>query len=375
MRVLADVKLGEARTVDFLSENALELSLEHPRGNLCNILLHHRGGSADHPAVLGAGADLLAHLLGLFAEPDFLKVLCVVDIAHTFLPVTRLQTVAGVNFAPRVSKEVHGTRFAREHSLAALDVLDKAQVEEGTEPGLRMVLLQQAVNQLADIVAEFFLVADLVVFLMEVVAIVEGRRRKFKIHREGKFVKRNQVVAVPIAERLAKADILYAHFMQGLQRTHAAFKAVVTSTQEVIGAFKAFNTHTDADIRKTFCKLDDAVHPPAARTDHDTGGLGEQHFHDVFQVLADKGFAAGHICKLELRKDFQILRLNFFTFLGRVLPDVAHLAAHLATVSCNHRHVCRHLNLRITMATIRARHKTSTSLLFNPKTTPIIIAI
>lgn len=322
-----------------------------------NVLLHHGGGSADHPAVLGAGAHLLANLLRLFAKPDFLEVLCIVDVAHTLLPVARLQAIAGVDFSPRVRKEVHGTRLARQHALATLDVLDESQVEESTEPRLRVVLLEQTVHQLANIFAEFFLVANLVVFLVEVVTIVESRGREFEIHRERKLVKRNQIVAVPVAERLAKADILHAHFMERLERLHAAFKAVVAAAQEVVRPFEAFDTHADTDVREALGKFDHAVHPPAARANHDTRSLGIKHFDNVFQILADKRFTACHVRKLELRKNFQILRLDFFTLLGRVLPDIAHLAAHLATIRGNHRHVGWHLDLGIALFARFAGHK------------------
>lgn len=310
-----------------------------------NVLLHHRGCGANHPAVLGAGTYLLAYLLSLLAEPDFLEVLGSVDIAHALLPVARFQAVAGINFSPRVRKEVHGASFAREHAFAALDVLDESQVEEGTEPRLRMIFLQQAVHQFADVVAEFFLVANLVVFLMEVVAVVEGSRSELEIHRERQFVKRNQVVTIPVAERLTKADILHAHLVQGLKRLHAAFKAIVAAAQEVVRPFETFDTHANADIRETLREFDDAVHPPTTRADDDARSLRVKHFDNVFQILTDERFTAGNICKLELREDFQILSLDFFALLGRILPDVAHLAAHLATIRGNYRHVGRHLNL------------------------------
>ena len=279
------------------------------------------------------------------------------DVTHTLLPVARFQAVAGVDFAPRVSKEVHRPRFAREHALATLNILDKAKVEERTEPRFRVVFLEQAVDKLADVVAEFFLVANLVVFLVEVVAVVEGCGREFEIHRERQFVKRNQVVAIPVAERLAKADILHAHFMERLESLHAAFKAIVATAQEVVRPFEAFDTHANANIRETLRELDDAIHPPAARANHDTRGLGVEDFDDIFQILADKRFAAGHVRKLELREDFQILRLDFLTLLGRVLPNIAHLAAHLAAIGGNHRHISRHLNLGITLFARFAGHK------------------
>ena len=283
------------------------------------------------------------------------------DITHAFLPVARFQAIAGVNFAPRVSKEVHGAGLAREHTLAALDVLDEAQVEERAEPGLWMVFLEQAVHQLADVRAEFFLVADLVVFLVEVVAVVEGGRRELEVHRKRKFVKRNQVVAVPVAERLAETDILHAHLVQRLERLHAAFKAVVAAAQEVVRALETFDTHADTNIREALGEFNNAIHPPAAGADDDARCLSVQNFHDIFQVLTDKRFAAGHVCKFELRKDFQVLCLNFFALLGRILPDVAHLAAHLATVRGNHRHIGRHLNLGITLFAGFAGHKSSLS--------------
>ena len=224
------------------------------------VLLHHRGSGSDHPAILGAGTHLFAHLLSLFAEPDFFEVFGVVDIAHALLPVARFQTITGVNFAPRVRKEVHRPRFTREHALAALNILDKAQIEECAEPRLRVVFLQETVHQLADVIAKFFFVANLVVFLVEVVAVMEGRRRELEIHRKGEFIKRNQVVAVPVTERLTEADILHAHFVERLEGFHAAFKAVVAATQEVVRAFETFDGDANADVREAFRKLDDAIH-------------------------------------------------------------------------------------------------------------------
>lgn len=356
---MADIESREARAVNFLAEHALEFRLQHPRGHLGYVLLHHGGSGADHPAVLGAGTHLFANLLRLFTEPDFLEVLGVVDVAHALLPVTRFQAIAGVDFAPRVRKEVHRAGFAREHSLAALNILDEAQVKERAEPRLRVIFLEQAVDKLANVVAEFFLIANLVVFLVEVVAVMEGCGRKFKVHRKGEFIKRNQVVAVPVAERLTEADILHAHFMERLESLHAAFKAVIAAAQEVVRPFEAFDTHANADIRETFRKLDDAIHPPAAGADDNARGLGVENFYDVFQILADKRFAAGHVRKLELRQNFQILRLDFFALLGRILPYVAHLAAHLATIRGNHRHISRHLNLRIALFARFAGHKSS----------------
>ena len=279
------------------------------------------------------------------------------DIAHALLPVARFQTITGVNFAPRVRKEVHRPRFARQHSLATLNILDEAQVKERAEPRLRVIFLEQAVDKLADVIAKFFFVANLVVFLVEVVAVMEGRRRELEIHRKGEFIKRNQVVAVPVTERLTEADILHAHFMESLESLHAAFKAVVATAQEVVRPFEAFDTHANADIREAFRKFDNAVHPPTAGANHNTRSLGVKHFDDIFQILADKRFATGHVCKLELREDFQVLRLDFLALLGRVLPDVAHLAAHLAAVRGNNRHVGRHLNLGIALFARFTGHK------------------
>ena len=61
-------------------------------------------------------------------------------------------------------------------------------------------------------------------------------------------------------------------------------------------------------------------------------GLLEHDLHDVFKVIPQKGFAAGDVGEFELGKQFQILGLDFLGWIGWVMPDVAHLAFHLAAI-------------------------------------------
>src|SRR5574344_72732 len=106
--VLPYVKACEVAEADLLAQHALGLVLKNPGSHFGDVLLHHWGSSTHHPAVLGAGTHLFAHAIGLFAEPDFFESLCLLDVAHAFLPVARFQAVARVYFTPGVCKEIHG---------------------------------------------------------------------------------------------------------------------------------------------------------------------------------------------------------------------------------------------------------------------------
>lgn len=333
---------------------------------MSNVLLHDRSGGTDHPAVLGASANLFTNLVSLFTEPNFFEGLGVVDVAHGFLPVARFQTVAGVNFAPGVSEEIHRTSFARKHTLATLNVLNQAEVKEGTEPRLGAIFLKQAINQQANVMAQFFLVTNLIVFLVEVVAVVESCGGELEVHGQSHFVKRNQIVAIPVTEGLAKADVLHAHFVEQLEGFHAAFKAVFAAAQKVVGLFQAFDRNAHADVGVLFGKLYHTVGPESAGTNHNTRCLSVKDLNNIFQITTEERFTTSHISKLKLGKNFQILGFHFFGRLGDVLPNVAHFAAHLAAVGGNHRHVCRHLNLGgfARAIAIRASHNNSSLNLF-----------
>src|SRR5574344_709637 len=353
--VLPYVKACEVAEADLLAQHALGLVLKNPWSHLGDVLLHHGGSGAHHPAVFGAGAYLFAHAVGLFAEPDFFEGLCLLDVAHALLPIAGFKTVAGVYFAPGVRKEIHGAGFAGQGARITLDVVDETQVEECTEPCLGVVFLEKLIGQLFQVAAEFLFIADKVVFFMEVKAVVECGGSELEVHALGQFVEGNQVIAVPVAERLSKTDIFHAHLVERPERPHSLFKAIVTAAQKIVCLFQTFNAHADADVGKFFGKLDGTVDPPAACAYHDAWRLSEHHFNDVFQILADKRFAAGNVRELEVaRKNLQIPGLDFFRFFGRVLPNVAHLAAHLTAVSGNHRHIGGHLDTRI--FAVFARH-------------------
>ena len=220
-----------------------------------------------------------------------------------------------------------------------------------------MLFLEQTVGELFDVGTDFVGIGDEIVFLVEVVAVVESCGGELEVHGAGEFIQRNQIVAVLVAQGLTKANVLDAHFVEGLQGLKAALKTVITAAEVVVGGFHAFDRNANADVGVLFGKLDYTVHPPAAGADHNAGGLLEHDFNDFVQVLTDERFTAGNVGELELGQNFQVFSLYFFALLGRVLPDVAHLAAHLATIRGNHRHVGRHLDLGIALFARFAGHK------------------
>lgn len=118
-----------------LGEKALHLVLEHPPAGLPDVLVHGRAHRADHPAVAVAVANLRADLLGLLGVPELVPGL-LVEVAHNLLV---LGAVAGHDVAVGVDEEGVERHVARQQSRLAVDVVDEAVVEVGTEPLLGAV--------------------------------------------------------------------------------------------------------------------------------------------------------------------------------------------------------------------------------------------
>lgn len=63
--------------------------------------------------------------------------------------------------------------------------------------------------------------------------------------------------------------------------------------------------------------------------------------YDFSEVLAYEGLAAGEVDKFQFGQGCEVRGLDFLGLVGRVLPDVAHLASHRAAVSEYYRGVSR----------------------------------
>lgn len=136
---------------------------------MLDVLLHHRCGGSDHPAVLWAARNAGANLRSFRRVPYLLETHSRTDVAHALFPVTLLESVAGVDLAVGIEEEIHASRLARQHALSTLNVVDQSQVEKGAEPRFRAVLLQETIDQMFEIGDNFVLVGDEVVALVEIV--------------------------------------------------------------------------------------------------------------------------------------------------------------------------------------------------------------
>lgn len=162
--------------------NRANLVLDSPECRVFDVAVHHRRSGAHHPAVFGATAHHSAHFGSLVACPDVHKV-GFADIAHRFLPIFTFQTIARINFAVGVDKEVHRTRFARQRATAAVDVIDESHIEKRAEPALGVILTELPVDERFEVGAHLLAIGDSVVVLVEIIGIVECRSGKFHTQR------------------------------------------------------------------------------------------------------------------------------------------------------------------------------------------------
>lgn len=158
--------------VGLLGEEGLHLVLEHPPAGLPDVLVHGRAHRADHPAVAVAVADLRADLLGLVGVPEIVPRL-LVEVAHDLLV---LGAVAGHDVAVWVDEEGVERHVAGQQARLAVDVVDQAVVEVGSEPLLGAVGPEQLVDQVLEVLGHHGSVVDDVLCLDEVEAVVQRRR-------------------------------------------------------------------------------------------------------------------------------------------------------------------------------------------------------
>ena len=276
-----------------------QLVLQCPHCRIFDVFVHHRACRTHHPAVLRTFAYHGTNFLRLFAFPYLHKRL-VVDIAHAFLPITLFQSVARHHFAPRVNEEVHHTRFARQHTPSAFDIVYQSHIKPRTEPTLRMLLLQLPFYQLLEVIRHLLLIRNHVVALMEIVRIMESRRGKLHTQRQGQLIKRKHILRVMVRYRTSKTDILQPHVFQGKQGAQPLIKTARMTSQFVILLAQPLNRDTDADIRELLGKSHYTVFKPSRCRDNDTRRMFVTLFHDLIEVFTDKRLASSQVDELQL---------------------------------------------------------------------------
>ena len=139
--VVSDVVEWNARGVYPFAHNYTQFVFDNPRQDVGHILLHYWRDRANHPAVFRAMSHLFANGLCLFAIPNLVKCLDVVQITHCVKLARLLHTIARKNIAVWVDKEVFATSLTGKHSATTFYIIDKAKIEKGTEPRFWRVLL------------------------------------------------------------------------------------------------------------------------------------------------------------------------------------------------------------------------------------------
>ena len=311
-----------------LGKERLHLVLEYPPARLPDVLVHSGAHRADHPAVAVAVADLRADLLGLVGVPQLVPGL-LVEVAHDLLV---LGAVAGHDVAVGVDEEGVERHVARQQARLAVDVVDEAVVEVGAEPLLGAVGLEELVDQVLEVLGNHGAVVDDVLGLDEVEAVVKRRRGELHAQLVGDLVERHQVGRVEVLHRHAKAHVGVFELDELLERGVAAVVAVLQAADLVVGLLQALDGDADADVGELLAQVDDAIGKEAVGGDHDAVGLLVELAHDVLEVLADEGLAAGDVGEVHLGELLDGLDGELLLRAAGSLVAVAHGAARVAAV-------------------------------------------
>lgn len=325
--VVAD-DLELVHVVGPLGEQGLHLVLEHPPAGLPDVLVHGRAHGADHPAVAVAVAHLRADLLGLVGVPQLVPGL-LVEVSHDLLV---LGAVAGHDVAVGVYEKGVERHVAGQQARLAVDVVDEAVVEVGAEPLLGAIGLEQLVDQVLEVLGHHGTVVDDVLGLDEVEAVVKRRRGELHAQLVGDLVEGHQVGRVEVLHRHAEANVGVLELDELLERGVAAVVAVLQAADLVVGLLQALDGDADADVGEFLTQVDDAVGEEAVGGDHDAVGLLVELAHDVLEVLADEGLAAGDVGEVHLGELLDGLDRELFLRAAGRLVAVAHGAARVAAV-------------------------------------------
>ena len=325
--VVAD-NLELVHVVGPLGEQGLQLVLEHPPAGLPDVLVHGGAHGADHPAVAVAVADLRADPLGLVGVPQLVPGL-LVEVAHDLLV---LGAVAGHDVAVGIDEEGVERHVAGQQAGLAVDVVDEAVVEVGAEPLLGAVGPEQLVDQVLEVLGHHGAVVDDVLGLDEVEAVVQRGRGELHAQLVGDPVEGHQVGRVEVLHGHAEAHILHAHLPEFFQGGVAAVVAVGEAAYLVVGLLEALDGDTDADVGELFAQVEDTVGEEAVGGDDDAVRLLPQLPHDVLQIRADKGLAAGDVGEVHLWELLDGLDGELLLRAAGRLVAVAHGAARVAAV-------------------------------------------
>ena len=147
-----------------------------------------------------------------------------------------------------------------------------------------------------------------------------------------------------VRHRATETDVLQTHVLERKQCPQALVKAARTASELVVLLAEPLDGDSDTDVRELPGQSDYPVLEPAGGGNHDPGSMPEAFLDNFFKVLTDKRLASGEINELQLRKRLKIRSLDLLLLVGRILPDIAHLATHRTTIRQNNACVRRTRN-------------------------------
>ena len=158
------------------------------------------------------------------------------------------------------------------------------------------------------------------------------RRWRIRVRATGTGGRGEHVFGVVIRHRTAEAYVFQTHLFEGEQRAQTAVKASFAASELVVLAAETFYGDTDAYVGKPFGQLYDTVFK-IARGGYDyTVGMSVAFLYNLGEVFAYERLSAREIDEFEARERTQILGFDFFVLVGRILPYIAHLTPHGASV-------------------------------------------
>ena len=205
-------------------------------------------------------------------------------------------------------------------------------VEVGAEPLLGAVGPEQLVDQVLEVLGHHGAVVDDVLGLDEVEAVVQRRRCELHAQLVRDLVEGHQVGSVEVLHRHAEAHVGVLELDELLERGIAAVVAVLQAADLVVGLLQPLDGDADADVGELLAQVDDAVGEEAVGGDHDAVGLLVELAHDVLEVLADEGLAAGDVGEVHPGELLDGLDGELLLRAAGSLVAVTHGAARVASV-------------------------------------------
>src|ERR1700738_3106503 len=160
---------------DLPAHRYLQLVLQNPEerpglGHLGYYVRAHCGaGCRDHPAVLFTAGDLMARLSRDLAIEDFVPRLSS-EIAHAQIG----PHVAGPHVRPRIDEGEVFSCGAGDKPVMTEDLFDKAEIQVGAEPVLRLVTPYHRVDQPLHLAGNGLAFVKIIVVLVELPGVVKG---------------------------------------------------------------------------------------------------------------------------------------------------------------------------------------------------------